>query len=162
MLFTRWRALHTWKNQKNMESHSHRNVHEENPYTKNMESHLHRMCMTKTHIQRNGRHLHFCTNDNHFFLNGFSSCTFLYKWLPFRCIWFFVMHILCKWLSIFFVYGFLSCTFLCERLSIFFWFFHACNALQRVNSMVQWQNINDIIMHIGFDHVLNALQRLNS
>ena len=30
------------ENQKNMESHSNRNLHDENPYTKNMESHLHR------------------------------------------------------------------------------------------------------------------------
>ena len=36
------------ENQKNMESHSHRNGHDENPYTKCMESHLLRICMTKT------------------------------------------------------------------------------------------------------------------
>ena len=56
-------------------------------------------------------HAHFCTNDYpfllngfssmhisvwmtiHFFFNAFSSCTFLYKWLPFifECV--FVMHI---------------------------------------------------------------------
>ena len=40
MLFTRWRALHTWKNQKNMESHSHKNVHDETQYKKNMENHF--------------------------------------------------------------------------------------------------------------------------
>ena len=52
MLFTRWRALHTsWKTKKNMESHLHRNVYDENPYTKNMESHLHIICMTNIHIQ---------------------------------------------------------------------------------------------------------------
>ena len=62
-------AIHTlksiahMKNQKNMESHSHRNVHDENLYTKNMESHLHRMCMTKTDIQRNGSHSYRNIND---------------------------------------------------------------------------------------------------
>ena len=103
------------------------------------------------------RHFYFCKNDYHFFLNVISSCTFLYEWLPLRCIWFFVIHILCKWLSIFFLYGFSSCTFLCEWLSILFWFFHVRNALQCVNNMVQWRIINDIIMYIGFDHVLNTL-----
>ena len=52
------------------------------------------------------RHADFCTNDYHFFLNGFSSCRFLYEWLPFRCIWVLVMHvsvqmtfnILCVWI----------------------------------------------------------------
>ena len=115
----------------------------------------------------------FCANDYHFFLNGFSSCTFLCEWLPSlfewifvmhlsvqmttnSFIWVFVMHIMYKWLSIFFVFGFSSCTFLWEWHSIFFWFFHVCNALQRVNSMVQWRIINDNIMYIGFYHVLNA------
>ena len=87
---------------------------------------------------------HFCTNDYPFLSNGFSSCTFMYEWLPFRCIWAFVMHILCKWLS------------------IFFWFFRVCNSLQRVNSMVQWRIINNIIIYIGFYHVCNSLQRVNS
>ena len=27
---------------------------------------------------------HFCTNDYHFFFKRFSSCTFLYEWLPFH------------------------------------------------------------------------------
>ena len=38
-------------------------------------------------------HTHFCTNDCHFFLNGLSSCTFLYEWLPFLFEWIFVMHV---------------------------------------------------------------------
>ena len=55
-----------------MESHSHRNVHDKNPYTKNMESHSHRnvhdenpytkkwtvicteMCMTQTNSKKYG------------------------------------------------------------------------------------------------------------
>ena len=47
---------------------------------------------------------------------------------------------------------------------ISFWmgFRHVCNALQRVNSMVQWRIKNNIIMYIDFDHVCNALQRVNS
>ena len=118
--------------------------------------------MTTISFWRDCRHAHFCTNDYHIFLNGFSSWTFLYEWLPFRCILVLVMHILCKWLSIFFVYGFSPCTFLCEWLSIFFWVFHVCNSLQVSNSMVQWRIKNDIIIYIGFDHVCNALQRVNS
>ena len=38
-------------------------------------------------------HVHFCTNDYHFFLNGFSSCTFLYGWLPSNFEWIFVIYI---------------------------------------------------------------------
>ena len=146
------------------------------------------------------RHVHFCTDDYHLILNGFSSCTFLYVWLPFLFDLIFVMHIRCKWLSTFFlngllsctflcewlpflfewivvmhvsvrmisflmdccharfcandchfvVYGFSSCTFLCEWLSIYYWFFHMCNALQRGNSTVEWRIINDIIIYLRF------------
>ena len=81
---------------------------------------------------------HFCTNDYHLFLNGFSSCTFLYEWLPFLFEWVFLMHISVRmtiiyfWMVFrhthfcmndyhFFVYWFLSCTFLCKWLSIFIW-----------------------------------------
>ena len=36
MLFTRWRALHTWKTySKRNGSHSYRNVHDENPFKRN-------------------------------------------------------------------------------------------------------------------------------
>ena len=49
MLFTRWRALHTWKNPKDMESHLHRNVHDENPYTIIWVNIRTNMYMTKTH-----------------------------------------------------------------------------------------------------------------
>ena len=69
MLFMRWREFHTWKNQKNMEIHSHRNVYDENPYTKNIESHLHRMCRTKTHIQQNGSHSYINVHDENPFKN---------------------------------------------------------------------------------------------
>ena len=106
--------------------------------------------MTTISFWMDCRHLDFCTNDYHFFLNGLSSFTFLYggpfshfEWIfvmyisvrmttislymgfrannfpyslymGFRhthsvqmtfhilCIWIFVMHILCKLLSIFF------------------------------------------------------------
>ena len=82
---------------KEMDSHSYRNVYDENPYTiiwivicTNME-------MTKTH-KKMDRHVHVCTNDYPYYcvwvfvihisvqmtiyallLNGFSSCTCLYE-----------------------------------------------------------------------------------
>ena len=91
------------------------------------------MQMTTISFWMDFRHAHFFMNDYYLVVFGFSSCTFL-----------------CKWLSISFVYRFSSCTFLCESLSILFWFFHVCNALQCMNSMLQWQIMNEIIMHIGF------------
>ena len=66
------------------------------------------------------RHAHFCTKDYPFLLNGFSSCIFLYKWLPFLFELVFVMHI-SVWRTIhIFLTGFSSCTFLYEWLSISF------------------------------------------
>ena len=87
--------------------------------------------MTTISFWKDCRHLHFCTNDYHFFLNGLLSCTFLYGWLPSLFEWIFFMHISVRmttisffigfrhtfsvqWLSIFFVYGFSSCIF-CEN-----------------------------------------------
>ena len=32
---------------------------------------------------------------------------------------------------------------------------YVCNVIQRVNSMVQWQIINDIIMYIDFEFFFN-------
>ena len=80
MLFTRWRLLNTWKNQKNIESHSHINVHDEKLYRKNMESHLHSMCMKKTHIKINSSHLYRNVHDE----NPFKK-----KWQSFvqKCAW---------------------------------------------------------------------------
>ena len=49
--------------------------------------------MTTISLCMDCRHLHFCTNDYHFFLNGFLSCTFLYKWLSISFWMDFVMHI---------------------------------------------------------------------
>ena len=57
------KSIAQMENQKNMESNSLRNVHDENPYKKNTESHLHRMCMTKTHIKRNGSHSYRNVHD---------------------------------------------------------------------------------------------------
>ena len=70
------------------------------------------------------RYAHLCKNDYHLFLNGFSSCTFLYKWLPFLFEWVFVMHISVRRNTIFFLNGFSSCTFLFEWLPFLFeWVF---------------------------------------
>ena len=58
MLFTGWRALHTsWKTERIWKVICTEYAWRKSIY-KNMESHLHRMCMTKTHIQRNGSHSH--------------------------------------------------------------------------------------------------------
>ena len=122
------------------------------------------------------RHARFCANDYHFVVYGFSSCIFCANDFPYSCIWIFVIHISVRrtihffWMGFrhahsctndypFLVHGFSSCTFLYEWLSISFeWGFDVCNALQRVNSMVQWRFIKDIIMYIGFAHKLDTLQ----
>ena len=39
------------------------------------------------------RLLHFCTDDYILILRGFSSCTFLYGWLPSHFEWIFVIYI---------------------------------------------------------------------
>ena len=74
------------------------------------------------------RHVHFCRDDYLLILNGFSSCTFLYEWLPFlfECIvviyisvrmttiscWIDFCHVhFCTSDYHFVVYGFSSCTF---------------------------------------------------
>ena len=57
--------------------------------------------MTTTSLWMDSRHLHFCTNDYHFVLYGFSSCIFCAMIFHILCIWIFVMHFLCNWLSIF-------------------------------------------------------------
>ena len=84
--------------------------------------------MTTISIWIDCRHSHFCTDDYHFFLNGFSSCTILYDWLPFIFEWIVVMHISVRMTTIsfwmdfryahfctncyhFVLYGFSSCTF---------------------------------------------------
>ena len=130
--------------------------------------------MTNISFWLDCRHLHFCTDDYHLILDGSSSFTFLYDWLPylFECI--VVMHIsvlmttISFWLDYchahfctndyhFVLYGFLSCIFCAMTFHILLVFHDMCNALQRVNSMEQWRIINDIIMYIGFDHVLKTL-----
>ena len=86
-------------------------------------------------------HVNFCMNDYHFFLSGFSSCTFMYKWLPFHFEWVFVVHIsvgmntISFWMDFrhahfytndyhFFLNWFLSCTFLYKWLPLLFeWIF---------------------------------------
>ena len=175
MLFTRWRVFHTWKNQKKLESHSHRNVHDENPYAKNMESDCTENAWQKPiYNEMVVIRTEMCTEENRFKKRPASSCTFV-EWLPFLFEWIFIIHISVRMTTIsfwmdfrhahfctndyhLFLNGLSSCTFLYKLLPFLFeWIFHVCNALQSVNSMVQWRIINDIIMYIGFDHVINAL-----
>ena len=94
-----------------------------------------------------------------------SGCSrkFLYEWLPFLCIWVFVNAHFCANDFPYSLYmGFRHAHFCSNDFPYSFGFFHVRNAFQRVNSMVQWQIINDIIMYIGFDYVCNAVQRVNS
>ena len=79
------------------------------------------------------RHVHFCTNDYHFFLSGLPSFTFLYGWLRSHFGWIVVAHISVRMTTISFrmdcrhlhfctddyhliLNGLLSCTFLYEWL----------------------------------------------
>ena len=101
--------------------------------------------MTTISFWMDFRHTRFCANDYHFFLNGFSSCSFLYEWPPFSCIWVFVMHVSVQMtfhiLCIFIFVMHISVPMNLHILPVFL----VCNALQRVNSMVQRRIINDII-----------------
>ena len=47
-------------------------------------------------------HAHFCTDDYHLFLNVFSSCTFLYEWLPFLIEWIVVIYIYVRMITFLF------------------------------------------------------------
>ena len=49
--------------------------------------------MTNIYLWMDCRHLHFCTNDYHLFLNGLSSFTFLYEWIPCLFEWIVVIYI---------------------------------------------------------------------
>ena len=121
-----------------------------------------------------------------FFEYGFSSYTFLFEWLSvFFCIWMYVMHISVRMTSIFFWIWIYVMHIYVRMTSILFWVFchvhlctndylfpisfqcvsvkqeYVCNVLQRVNCMVQWRIINDVINYIYFDHECNTLQRVN-
>ena len=130
--------------------------------------------MTTIYFWMDCRHYIFVRMTTISFLTGLSSCIFLYEWLPSLFEWIIVMHIPVRMTTIsfwmdfrhahfctnyyhFVIYGFSSCIFCAMTFHILLVFHDVCNALQRVNSMVQWRIINDILMYIGFDHVLNAL-----
>ena len=123
--------------------------------------------MTTISFWMDSCHVHYCMNDYHLFLKGFSSFTFLYKWLPFLFEWIVVMHISVRMTTIsfwmdsrhihfctndyhFVLYGFSSCILCAMTFHILLVFHDVCNALQRVNSMEQWRIINNFIMYIGF------------
>ena len=62
------------------------------------------------------RHVHVCTNDYPFILNGISSCTFLYKWLS-TSLWMGFCHVHLYTNDYpFLLNAFLSCTCLYEWL----------------------------------------------
>ena len=58
--------------------------------------------MTTISFSMDCRHLHFCKNDYHFFLNGLASFTFLYEWLPFLFEWIVVIYISVRMTTIYF------------------------------------------------------------
>ena len=135
--------------------------------------------MTTISFLMDCRHTHFCTNDYHFFFTQLSSCTFLYGWLPSLFELIFVMHISVQMTtislymdcrhaySVQMTFHILCIWIFVMDISVRMTFhillvFHVFNALQGVNSMVQWRIINDIIIYIGSDHVRNALQWVNS
>ena len=66
------------------------------------------------------RNVHFCTDDCILILNGFSSCTFLYGWLPSHFESIFVIYICVRMTTFSFWNGFSSYTFLHERLPFLF------------------------------------------
>ena len=82
-------------------------------------------------------HAHFCTDDYHLFLNWFSSCIFLCNDFPSLCNGIFVMHFLCKWLSIFLYMDFRH-AYSVQWLSIFFWFSMMCAKL--FNGWIAWSS----------------------
>ena len=80
--------------------------------------------MTTISFWMDCRHARFCAHDYHLFLNGLSSCAFLYKWLPFLFKLILVMHLSVQRTTIYFLNGLSSCTFLCKWLPFrCIWFF---------------------------------------
>ena len=93
--------------------------------------------MTTISFWMDFRHVHFCTDDYLLILNGFSSYTFLYGWLPSHFEWIFVIYISVRMTTISYwmdfrhlhfctddyhliLNGLLSCTFLYEWLPFLF------------------------------------------
>ena len=62
--------------------------------------------MTTISFCMDSLHLHFCTNDYYFFLNGLLSCTFLYELLPFLFEWIVLMHVSVRMTTISLYMGF--------------------------------------------------------
>ena len=81
------------------------------------------------------RHANFCTNDYHFFFIGFSSCTFLYEFLPFLFEWIVVMHISVRMTTISFSNGCSSCTFLYK------WLPFRCISVFVMHILCKWFSI---------------------
>ena len=79
------------------------------------------------------RHAHFCTNDYHFILYGFSSCIFCAMTFHILCVLIFVMHFLCKWLSILMYIDFRHAYSVRMTFRNLLVFHDVCNGLKRVN-----------------------------
>ena len=103
--------------------------------------------MTTISFWMDCRHAHFCTNDYHFFLNGFLWCKFLYKllsissWMdfchayfctndyPFIFEWIVVMHISIRMTTISFWVDFRHANFCTNDYHFFFNGFSSCTFL---------------------------------
>ena len=72
------------------------------------------------------RHVHFCTDDYHFFFIGLSSCTFLYGWLPSHFKWIFFMYISVRMTTISLYMGFRRANFVQMNFNIFVFGFSSC------------------------------------
>ena len=127
--------------------------------------------MTTISFRMDCCHAHFCTDDYHLFLNGFSSFTYII-WITTISFWKDCRHLhFCTNDYHFFLSGLLSCTFLYGWLrSLFEWIFV-------MHISVQWLSIffvygfsscifcaNDFPYSCTwiFHDVSNALQRVNS
>ena len=135
-------------------SHLYRNVNDNNPLKKKLSSfkflyewlpflfewivvmHI-SVRMTTISFWLDFRHAHFCTNDYHFVLYGFSSCIFCAMTFHILCIWNFVMPFLWKWLSILLNMDFRH-AYSVQWLSIFFWFSMMCAKL--FNGWIAWSS----------------------
>ena len=113
--------------------------------------------------------LHVCTNDYHFFLNGLSSFTFLYEWLPSLFEWIIVMHIPVRMTTISFWMDFRHAHFCTKDYQFVSYQFSSCIfCAMTFHILCIWIFImhNSVRMNfhilLVFHDVCNALQRVNS
>ena len=122
-------------------------------------------------------HVHFCTNNYYFLLNGLSSFTYVYEWLPFLFEWivyFYIsvqMTIISSWMDCrrlyfctndyhFFLTGLSSFTFLYKWLPFLFDWIVVIYIPVRMTTIYFWMDCRHIhfctndyhYLYIGFCH----------